>query len=806
MNNKYMTLMTITLLAFAAETMAENAELDELTKPKSKIEAGVGGVTQDSWKFGQYNGLNKSGAFGIGNFDIRGGGDYDSNDATRWRITGSNIGLENRRFTGDYKNQGQYKLHFGYDEIPANRNNSYTTPYNGAGGNVLTLPPNWVYPNPANNMRALSLGDIASFHSVQMGTKRRQIDGGFSYLFTPEWEAQASFRHENKDGTQTIGAPIVAARGVILPNPISQSTDQINASMKYTGTQGFGQFAYYGSLFHNDINGLNFQNPFASGAPTMGRMSTMPDNQFHQFSLTGGYNFSHDTKLVMNGAYARNWQNQSFLPYSTLAGGGGTLPTGSLNGDVETKSVNLKLTHRVNKDLNLMSAYKYDERDNNTPVNMYNFTDVDATGAATNFRSNTPFSKRINQGNLEADYSFAKGHWLKAGYEIQGIDRWCKGTWTSCVDTGSTLEHTGRIDYRGTWFDKISSRIGYSYANRTADGYNQDTAAAASYPATNALLLAQVSGTGLPAWGPFLPYALGNAALFPTVFPNNNTATSVGGNMLNNSIDINGLGRFNTSNRTRQKANARFDYQATDKLGIGLGGDFRYDDYPNSDFGLQSSRNWGINLDGNYAFDADTNMQLFYSHQNIVNKSSGMSYGSNTNTGVTTAGSVVGGCVPSVLAMNNTAKTDPCRGWTTDMADDVDTVGLGVKHKGFFDGKLDVNGDFLYSFAKTLIGVAGGQYVQSPLGTATNGPFLYIPASNMPAAKTEMFQFKLDSKYIINKPSALHLTYLYQRMMSSDYTYTGAQFYGTPQGVMPTQEQAPVYSNHVIGLSYMYNF
>ena len=126
MNNKYMTLMTITLLAFTAEAIADNSELDELTKPKSKVEAGVGGVTEDSWKFGQYNGLNKSGAFGIGNFDIRGGGDYDSNDATRWRITGKNIGLENRSFTGDYKNQGQYKLHFGYDEIPANRNNSYT--------------------------------------------------------------------------------------------------------------------------------------------------------------------------------------------------------------------------------------------------------------------------------------------------------------------------------------------------------------------------------------------------------------------------------------------------------------------------------------------------------------------------------------------------------------------------------------------------------------------------------------------------------------------------------------------------------
>ena len=143
----------------ATDKEAES-EITELTKPKSTVELGVGGVTDTSWKFGQYNGLNDSGVYGIGNFDIRGGGAYDSDDATRWQVTGKNIGLDTRSFTGEYKNQGNYKLNFGYDELQMNRNDSYQTPYLGSGGANLTLPNDWLYPKTANNMRTLPLNDL----------------------------------------------------------------------------------------------------------------------------------------------------------------------------------------------------------------------------------------------------------------------------------------------------------------------------------------------------------------------------------------------------------------------------------------------------------------------------------------------------------------------------------------------------------------------------------------------------------------------------------------------------------------------
>ncbi len=787
-----------------------NAEWDELTTHKSYIEAGIGGVTDSDWKFGQYNGLNGSGAYGIGNFDINGGGAYNSDDAARWRLTGKNIGLETREFTAEYKNQGKFKFDAGYNEIYRVGQGSYETPYLGAGGNQLNLPFNWQYPLN-NNMRTLTPTDGLLFQGVELSTKRRRVDGGFGYFFNDQWELKASMRHEDKNGIQALGAPIVATRSVILPNPISQSTDQVNASINFTGEKAYGSFAYYGSIFHNDYNAVIFQNAYAApavGNPKYGQMSTMPDNQFHQFSVNGGYNFSTDTKFVGSGSYGRNWQDQSFLPYSTSTF---VYPGQSnLNGGVDFKAVTAKLTHKATQDLALAASYKYDERENTTSVYTYRFPDVDTAGLGTNFRNNTPFSRRVQTGNLDADYTITKGHALKFGYEIQNIDRWCNGTWTSCVDTATTTENLGRIDYRGKITDRINTKVGYAYSNRSADNYNQDTAYLASFqqPQTTAQwnLYNSYLATGLPSWGPALPWPnRGVPYPYPNVFVNNNPITTMvtGGG---NAQDINGLGRFNTAPRNRQSFNSLINYQVSDKWSLGLNGDYRYDDYYQSTFGLQSSRNWSLNLDSSFNFTEDFSGHVFYTFQNIQNKSTGMSYGNNANTGTTRAGSVIGGCVNNVLAVNNFAKTDPCRDWLSNMGNDINTIGLGLKNKGLFSGSLELAGDVLLSLAKTSVDVGGGQYVQSPTGTAANGPFYYIPAANMPDVNSQLYQFKFDAKYSFNKASAAHLTYLFQHLWSTDYVYTGQQPLGTPTGVMPTYQQAPVYSVHAFGLSYIYNF
>ena len=60
--------------------------------------------------------------------------------------------------------------------------------------------------------------------------------------------------------------------------------------------------AYYGSFFTNDVQSMTWENAFAPG--TFASMSSAPNNEFNQFTLKGGYNFSPTTKLVMGASYS----------------------------------------------------------------------------------------------------------------------------------------------------------------------------------------------------------------------------------------------------------------------------------------------------------------------------------------------------------------------------------------------------------------------------------------------------------------------------------------------------------------------
>ena len=68
--------MRAALAALVVAPMAVYAaEADqELMKPTSQIEVGVGSVSDHSAAFGEYNGLYKNGAYFIGNVDVKGGG------------------------------------------------------------------------------------------------------------------------------------------------------------------------------------------------------------------------------------------------------------------------------------------------------------------------------------------------------------------------------------------------------------------------------------------------------------------------------------------------------------------------------------------------------------------------------------------------------------------------------------------------------------------------------------------------------------------------------------------------------------
>src|SRR6202166_404126 len=313
------------LAAFAVVSAVQAAEGDnaarQLTQPTNQVEIGGGYVSQDSFKFGQYNGLFNKGLYGLFNFDVRSLDAYDSDSALRWRVIGTDVGLDTRRLTAEVGQQGKFRVNVGFDELRSNRSDTYQTPYLGAGSNNLTLPANWLVPvvpqvnATSGNFRALNpitglapslvsgvvtpptaaqqttvnniiAADVPAFHNVDIETTRKKYDGAFSYQFDPQWEFKVSARREDRTGTKLLNMLSLAngTATVTLPDLIDQSTDQYNVSLNYTGERAFLQAAYYGSVFKNHVDSMNWQNPFVP--TTIAQMSSAPSNQFHQFTLT----------------------------------------------------------------------------------------------------------------------------------------------------------------------------------------------------------------------------------------------------------------------------------------------------------------------------------------------------------------------------------------------------------------------------------------------------------------------------------------------------------------------------------------
>jgi len=869
--------MALTPIVHAADPSAPDSAARALTSPTDVVEVGAGYVSDRSLKFGQYNGLFNQGIYGIFNFDLRGGGAYDSGDPTRWRIVGTDLGLDTRNVSGEYGQQGAFRITGSFDQLRSNRSDTYQTPYMGDGTNTLTLPSTWVVPRvpqlstTAGNFRGLSpvtglapvvvggiltqptatqqatvnstiAADVPAFHNVDLATKRTTEDVGFNYNINSRWDIKASAKHQTRDGVKALNmlSLVSGTSAVTLPDLIDQTTDQYNVALNYTGENAFFQAAYYGSVFKNSVGSMTWQNPFIQ-TPTFSTMSSAPSNEFHQFSLTGGYKFSPTSKLVLNASYGRGTQNDTFLadPGNSPLG----VPVSSLNGRVDWTSFLAKFTARPTKGLNFLASYKYDDRDNRTPVNTYEFYDAGEPKSATaspfnaalglpagtlgsniNIYANRPYSKKVNQATIEGDYAIASGNWLKAGYQYEQIERSCPGSWINCADAPKTRENTLRAEWRFNAMEDLNGRVGYARSQRTVD-YDEN-AWLALVPMANVVpaggattsVLGFFNQTGLGGFGPvapFVPLQSGDLGIF---FPNNSALPQGLYGSRNDIHEIIGMRRFNMADRDRDKVRSSINWQASERVSVQGALDYNKDNYKNSVFGLTDAQSWALNLDGTFAVNDALSASAYYTYEDQRSQSAGASYASGTITNAAFVGQagnslVSGGCFSTVTLKNQNAKIDPCLNWSTDMRDKVDTFGAAFNYRGLMGGRLDLLGDLIYTHARTNNDVRGGQYVNNPFAAAAPAPALpagtpavfFIPGTALPTVTTKTVEFRLSGLYAIDPQSAVRVAYWFQRLTSNDYSFEGMQ-YGTITSVIPTNEQPFSYRVHVIGVSYLYQW
>ena len=507
------------------------------------VDVGLGHVSDKSYKFGEYTGLNKQGGFFIGDAATR----FRGAGAYYWNINASDLGLDSRSLDAEGGRQGKYKLILKYDELPHTLSDSARTPF--VGGASLTLPPGF----PAATTGAMPLA--STLQQVDLGTQRERLAVGGSWIAARDWEYAVKFSHETKEGMKR-SAGAFFANSAQLVEPVDWVTDQVDASASYTGGRLQAKLAYYGSRFSNSNDALKWQNPFtvpAAPGAFDGQLALPPDNQFHQFLASAGYQFSDRSRASADIAWGRMTQNEGFLASTQNAGlAVGALPGSSLNGRAATLDANLKLTSAITQQLRLNAIYTHNDRDNQTPQATYASVSTDMFLGAP--RTNLPYSFTQDKLKLSADYRFTSLTRASAGFDHDRRKRTFQE-----VDTSNEDTLWGKISTRA--LDTVDMTLKLAHGERKGSAYQ---AAPGILPPENPLLR-----------------------------------------------------KYNMANRDRDSAALRIDIAATDTINVGIGAESSKDDYSDSAIGLTSGRDLGLNADVTWMVAEQTSLHLFANRQEI---------------------------------------------------------------------------------------------------------------------------------------------------------------------------------------------
>jgi len=520
------------------------------------VDVGAGSVSESSPKFGAFTGLNKKGGYAIGDASVR----YRGKNADYWRVDASDLGLDSRSVDAEGGRQGQYSLLFHYDELPHYVSDAAQTPYIGSGGASLTLPAGF----PAATTGTMPLA--AALQTVDIGTKRKRLGVGASWITTSNWEYAVRFRHETKDGTKsTAGSFFVDSAQLV--EPVDYVTDQVDVSAAYTGKKLQMKFAYYGSTFRDGNSALTWQDPYTPIAgEAAGQLALPPDNQFHQLQATGGYQLSERTRLSGDIAYGRMTQNDNFLAYTQnpnllMPNGapGMANPGGSLNGRVATLDAGLKLYSAVTQRLQLNAAYTHNARDNQTPQATYQtfITDMFTNSAVT--RTNLPYSFKVDKLKLSANYRESAKLRGSVGADFDAHRRTFQE-----VDTTRDNTVWGKVSSQVS--DKLDLTLKLTHGKRSNSGY----------------------------------HAVNDIALENPL-----------------------LRKFYLANRTRDTASARADIAVNERISVEFGIDSSEDKYSESTIGLQDGKEFSLNGDVSAMLTERTSLHFFANHQEIKSKQAG---------------------------------------------------------------------------------------------------------------------------------------------------------------------------------------
>ncbi|MDO9145300.1 MtrB/PioB family decaheme-associated outer membrane protein [Rhodoferax sp.] len=431
------------LAAYGPVLAQESDELTQLITPESSFSVGVGHLSKDAPRFGQYSGVRDKGVYGLLDVDfVR----RDEATGTWLKFSGQNLGLDSREFRISHDRQGDWAYYLDYNQTPRYEPYTVTTAVTGIGTANLVIPTT-----------------STAGSAVQLKTKREAIGLGFSKQLGNGFDVRVTARNEEKDGARLFARGTTGSNGFgFTPEPINSTTRQIEAIVGYNTERLTLSGGYYGTAYINQNTALTT----TGGAGAIAAFTPIglpPDNQSHQLSLAGAYRFTPTTRGTFKVAYARATQDDPFLTGVALAPA--IVGVNNLGARVDTTLVQMGLTARPMPQLSLLANFRYEDRDDKTPVLKYG---VVTSGSWDG--SNEPRSTRTTSGKLEASYQLPMALRVTGGIDYEEKERN-----TSAVRSVSfrdkTQEASYRIELRRSMSDTLTGAVSYVRSDRDGSDF-----------------------------------------------------------------------------------------------------------------------------------------------------------------------------------------------------------------------------------------------------------------------------------------------------------------------------------------------
>jgi putative beta-barrel porin MtrB/PioB len=431
-------------------------------------------------------------------------------DTVDFNLFGQNVSQNDQRYDGWFKTSA-FDFTFDYNQIPHNMGNGAHLIETQLSPGVWVMPDtlqrslgvvNDAAPAAARTVTfydALLGSTFASTGSVDISSTRKRgtarLDLGkklpFDLSLTYMRELKSGYRGEDGGGIYSAVQSVVE-----VPGPLNEITQDIGVQAAYNFKKGNLHGSFARNLYNNRAETLTVDNPFqgfdapyvttpapAVGGGTSARWINAPDNEASTGNLGFLLKFGRQTRLGGDLSLGRWSQNAPFYPYtinSTILTPAGapassvsSLPQPSLDGKIDTTTVNFTFSSRPVKNLAVRAQLRSYDLTNKTSRFVI----------AGDVASNPDRSWSVVTPTAEDPYGHATANvydnkttrfTASASYDVKALT--LEGQFrTAKLERTSREADSGKDDgfaltavYRAK--DWVSVRASYDQAKRTADG------------------------------------------------------------------------------------------------------------------------------------------------------------------------------------------------------------------------------------------------------------------------------------------------------------------------------------------------